>query len=532
MENSIISLVPPILVMIMVVVTRRVLLSLGVGIVSAALILGGFKPGESGAYLWNAVKGVAVDGGQLNTWNVYIVLFLFILGIVTAFVSLIGGAKAFGDWAMKRVKTRAGAQVMTALFGIAIFIDDYFNSLAVGQVARPITDRHRVSRAKLAYIIDSTSAPICVVSPVSSWGAYIIGIIGSVLAAHGVQEYTPFMAFLQIIPMNLYVWTALAVVFIVAIWNVDFGAMRRHEERAEQTGVLADPDKETPGDLKDKLPVYENGRAGDLIWPVLALAAGTVAAMLWTGYQATEGKVTLLAVFENTDVAKSLVFGGLGGLAVVITKFVKRTTAGELQASLFPRAVQEGIQSMIPAVAILVFAWTIITLIGELKTGTYLAGLVEQSQMSTAFLPFMLFLVAGIMAFTTGTSWGSFGILLPIAGEIAAVTDIALLLPMMAAVLGGAVFGDHCSPISDTTILSSTGAGCNHIDHVMTQLPYAFLTAAFTVVGYIVLGLTESTFLGVAAIVVQLLAFMFILKKQKSKALPTDTNTVNSNIAE
>jgi len=311
MENSMMSLVPPLLVMIMVVATRKVLLSLGVGIVSAAVLLANFKPGEAGIFLWQAVKGVFIDGGEWNTWNIYIMLFLIILGIVTAFINMIGGAKAFGEWAMKRVKSRVGAQVMTAIFGIAIFIDDYFNSLAVGQVARPITDRHRVSRAKLAYIIDSTAAPVCVISPVSSWGAYIIGVIGSILAVHNVAEYTPFIAFMQMVPMNLYVWAALGLVFIVAIWNVDFGSMRRHEQTAEKTGQLADPEKEIPGDLKGKVPVFEHGRAGDLIWPIVALVVATVIAMLWTGYQATEGKATILTLFENTDVAKSLVYRGL-----------------------------------------------------------------------------------------------------------------------------------------------------------------------------------------------------------------------------
>ena len=226
MENTIYSLLPPLLAILMVVFTRRVLLSLGIGVVAAALLLAKGNIVETGENIWGAVKGILIEEGGLNTWNIYIVLFLFLLGAITALINIAGGSRAFGEWATPKVKSRAGAQILTAVFGIIIFIDDYFNALAVGQVSRPITDRHRVSRAKLAYIIDSTSAPVCVVSPISSWGAFIIGIIGYVLIEHNITHMSAFTAFMKMVPMNLYVWTTLPLVFIVAIRNIDFGGMK------------------------------------------------------------------------------------------------------------------------------------------------------------------------------------------------------------------------------------------------------------------------------------------------------------------
>ncbi|MDF1511015.1 Na+/H+ antiporter NhaC family protein [Robertmurraya sp. DFI.2.37] len=511
MSNTIFSLIPPIVAILMVILTRRVLLSLGVGIVAAAFLLAEFKIGETLQIIFEAIKGIFIDDGALNTWNVYIILFLLILGIITAFISISGGSRAFGEWAMKRVRTRVGAQLVGAILGIVIFIDDYFNALAVGQISRPITDGQKVSRAKLAYLIDSTSAPVCVISPISSWGAYIIAIIGSIITAHQITEYTAFSAFVQMIPMNLYVWVSFVIVFLTVYRNINLGQMKLHEERAMTTGQLYDPEKTIPGELKEDLPVSTKGSVGDLVWPIIALIVGTVGSMLWTGANAVEGKATLLAIFENTDVSASLLYGGLIGLAVTILLYLRQVKVKKgISGNTFSIGVVEGLKSMLPAVYILLFAWAIVDLIGQLETGKYLAGIVESSQMNTAFLPVILFVIAGIMAFSTGTSWGSFGILLPIAGEIAVTTDVTLLLPAMAAVLAGAVFGDHCSPISDTTILSSTGAGSNHLDHVLTQLPYAIISAVIAACGYILIGFTGSTLIGLAAITLLLVVFYFI----------------------
>jgi Na+/H+ antiporter NhaC len=269
----------------MVIATRKVLLSLGAGILASAFMLAQFNIGKTLSIMWDAVKGIFVSEGALNTSSVYIILFLLMLGAITAFISISGGSRAFGDWAMKRVKTRVGAQVVGAILGIIIFIDDYFNALAVGQVTRPITDRQKVSRAKLAYIIDSTSAPVCVISPVSSWGAYIIVMIGTILGSHGVTQYSAFSAFMQMVPMNFYVWSALVMVFIVAFRNLNIGPMKIHEERAIKEGLMYDPGKPIPGELKDDLPTSSKGKIGDLIWPIVALFVGTIGAMMWTEMQ-------------------------------------------------------------------------------------------------------------------------------------------------------------------------------------------------------------------------------------------------------
>jgi tetracycline resistance efflux pump len=528
MENTIFSLLPPVIAILMVVVTRRVLLSLGIGIIAGALLLANFNIGETLAIVWDAVKSIFVSDGALNTSSVYIILFLLLLGIITAFISISGGSRAFGDWAMKRVKTRVGAQLVGAFLGIIIFIDDYFNALAVGQVTRPITDRQKVSRAKLAYIIDSTSAPICVVSPVSSWGATIIVLIGTILASHGVTEYSAFSAFMQMVPMNLYVWAAIGLVFIVVLKNVNIGSMKVHENRALNEGQVYDPDKSVPGELKEDLPTSKTGTIGDLIWPILALFVGTVGAMLWTGAQAVEGETSILKIFENTDVTLSLIIGGLAGFIVSMLMFVRQSLVLRgVDSGVVGSGVIAGLKSMLPAVYILIFAWSIGDLIGRLETGTYLAGVVQNSNLNISYLPVILFILAGLMAFATGTSWGSFGILLPIAGEIAAVADITLILPAMAAVLGGAVFGDHCSPISDTTILSSTGAGSNHIDHVMTQLPYAFISAGIASVGYIIIGFTGNTLAALAVVIIILVAVWFLVGKSPKEIKPVNENVIS-----
>ncbi|TKD69308.1 Na+/H+ antiporter NhaC family protein [Pseudalkalibacillus hwajinpoensis] len=512
MENSFLSIIPPLVALLMVVVTRKVLPSLGVGIILGALMINNWSVTASIKEIYTIVKGIIVDteSGGLNTWNMYIIFFLLLLGMMTAFISISGGSRAFGEWAMKRVKTRVGAQVVTAIFGVIIFIDDYFNSLAVGNVSRPITDRHKVSRAKLAYIIDSTAAPMCIISPISSWGAYIIALIGGVLATHSITGVGALEAFMRMVPMNLYALFALAMVFFVSYFDINLKAMKVHEDRAQTSGEVLDPEKgAVPGETTG-LPESDKGSVADLAWPIIMLIAGTVTFMIVTGIQAVSGTdtaVTVLSIFENTDVATSLLYGGLIGLATSLIFFFMKRMGG----AVLGKGIWEGIKSMLPAVYILFFAWTLIEIIGSLGTGQYLAGLVNE-HIVIGFLPAILFLLAGVMAFATGTSWGTFGIMLPIAGEIAAATDPTFMLPVLAAVLAGAVFGDHCSPISDTTILSSTGAGSHHIDHVMTQLPYALLVAGISLLGYLVLGFTGSSILGLVATAILFGILVFMLK--------------------
>ncbi|WP_050616277.1 Na+/H+ antiporter NhaC family protein [Bacillus testis] len=520
MENTVYTLIPPILALVMVLLTRRVILSLAVGSISAALLLADFQPTKALSIIGNTMIDLFISEGTLNTSKVYLLFFLLILGCITAFVTISGGSRAFGEWALKRVKTRTGAQLTAGILGIVIFIDDYFNSLAVGQISRPLTDRNRVSRAKLAYIIDSTAAPVCVISPISSWGAYIIAIMAPILAANSL-DISGFTAFVQMIPLNFYVWASLLLVFFTSWKNINFGSMHIHEERARLTGVVMNPDKQAPGELKSDLPMSKHGSVYDLLVPIGSLVAGTVAAMLWTGSKAVEGQATVLQMFENTDVPTSLFYGGLFGLVVTALLFLRQVFVKKaLRPGLGWMGIREGIQSMLPAVYILVCAWIIVDLVGALQTGAYLAGLVEKMELSADFIPFILFVIAGLMALSTGTSWGSFGILLPLAGDIVATMDSSLLLPSLAAVLAGAVFGDHCSPISDTTILSSTGAGCHHMDHVLTQLPYALVAACASSVGYLVLGFTNQVLLSfVAAAAVLFTVLIVVSLRQRSTEL-------------
>ncbi|MCP3028257.1 Na+/H+ antiporter NhaC family protein [Halobacillus sp. A5] len=492
MEGTIYSLIPALLMLILVIATRKVILSLGVGIIVGVFMLTQFNLGEGFVLIWETFSTIFYSEGELNTGNLYLLTFLVLLGITTAFMTASGGSRAFGRWAIERIKTRKGAKLVPALLGILIFIDDYFNALAVGQVARPVTDRHKISRAQLAYYIDSTSAPITVISPISSWGAYIIGTIGYILADNGIENYQALEAFILMIPANFYVFAALLLVFLTIFLKLDIGSMRKHENRALETGEVTNPDKgNVPGDLNDEFKEHNNGTIAHLVLPIVALIVGTIAAMIVTGIQNGDGSTNILDIFENTDVNISLFIGGLASVLLAAVLYIKQPKP----KSGLSHVTFEGIKAMLPAIYILVFAWMIGDVIGQLETGEYLAERVTQSSIDTAYLPFLLFIVSGFMALSTGTSWGTFGIMLPIAGEIAAVTDVNLVLPALAAVLAGSVFGDHCSPISDTTILSSTGAGANHIDHVLTQLPYALIAALGASIGYLLLGLTGQVML-------------------------------------
>lgn len=524
MENTIFSILPPIIAIVMVLLTRRVLLSLGIGILSGALILTSFAPVEAAKELFHSFAITFWDGG-FNAYNVFIILFLLLLGIITAFVSLSGGSHAFAEWASTRIKTRRGAKVLTVILGMVIFIDDYFNALAVGQVARPITDRYKVSRAKLAYFIDSTAAPVCVISPVSSWGAAIIGIVATILAEQTYVKASALEAFVWMVPMNFYAIATLAIVFFVAFRDVDFGAMKKHETRAIAEGQLFDPGKSIPGEMKEEFPTHDYGRVRDLLYPIIILVVGTIGSMIVTGYLNAGRTADIWLIFENTDVPASLLIGGLlGALTSIVLYLLQMKKNEKASYSWVAKGSSAGIKSMAPAVLILIFAWALSYLIGALETGAYLSEIVTENNVPTTILPVLLFALAGVMAFATGTSWGSFGILLPIAGNIMAQAAPELLLPTLSAVLAGAVFGDHCSPISDTTILSSTGAGSNHMDHVMTQLPYALTAAGIAGIGYIVIGFTESVWLSLGTVII-ILAILFVVWSQRTTILEKRSKT-------
>src|SRR5699024_1134448 len=310
MTDSMWSLLPPLLMIVMVLLTKRVILSLGVGIVAAAFFIVNFHFMEALTLVWEAFKGVFVEDGGVNTWNVYILLFVLLLGILTSFVSMMGGTLAFGEWMIRRVKTRAGAQIMTMILGIIIFIDDYFNSLTVGPISRQLTDKHRVSRAKLAYVVDSTAAPVSVIAPISSWGAYIIGLIGAVLVSQNVTDYSSFGAFMVMIPMNFYVWAALGMVFVIAIRQSDFGPMKKHELRAIKTGQVKSDDEERSEEKENELPTSSIGKSSDLFIPIILLFIATIGMIYWDGLQAVKAdpdlSTSLIDIFGEADVSLAL----------------------------------------------------------------------------------------------------------------------------------------------------------------------------------------------------------------------------------
>lgn len=513
--DSALSLLPPLIAIILAILTRHVLLSLGLGILAGSLLLTDYSLLSSGSFLAKSVTELVWKEDALNSWNLYIIGFLIVLGMITALITVSGSARAFADWARQRIRCKRDAKLLTIFLGCVVFIDDYFNSLVVGAISRPITDRYHISRAKLAYILDSTAAPICVVSPISSWGAYIIALIGGILTAHGFADTGHLSLFVQMIPMNFYAIFAFLLLLCVAVFSLDIGPMRKHEMKAKK-GELFDESKGIPPGACADLPEAETGSMLGLFLPILMLVIGTCYFMVSSGAQALaleNIEFSLLAAFEKTDVSSSLFFGGLIGLAVVLILSLVQ----KIELNMITKGMLLGARSMLPAIYILLFAWTIAAVIGQLETGKYMANLATSGNIPFALLPAVLFILAGITAFSTGTSWGTFGIMLPIAADMAMGSDSTMMLPMLAAVLSGAVFGDHCSPISDTTILSSTGASCHHIDHVVTQLPYALIVAFISLCGYLVLGFTQSLLYGLLSCSGLFLLSVLILKVKTTK---------------
>ena len=500
-SSSVWSIIPALLAIVLAIATRRVLVSLSAGIIVGALMLGGWNIGPSFSYLSSNVISLVYADGAINS-NMNIVLFLLLLGVLTALLTVSGSNRAFAEWAQSRIKGRRGAKLLAASLVFVTFIDDYFHSLAVGAIARPVTDRFKVSRAKLAYILDSTAAPMCVMMPVSSWGAYIITLVGGLLATYSITEYTPIGAFVAMSSMNFYAIFSIIMVFFVAYFSFDIASMAHHEKLALEN---------TEDELEEE--ICAKGHVRNLILPILVLIFSTVSMMIYTGASAlaADGKeFSILGAFENTVVGTSLVVGGTCSILVsTLLIIIDR----QVSVPEYARSWIVGIKSMAGAIAILFFAWTINKVVGDMQTGKYLSSLVS-GNIPMQFLPVILFILGSAMAFSTGTSWGTFGIMLPIAAAMAANAAPELLLPCLSAVMAGAVCGDHCSPVSDTTILSSTGAKCNHMDHVTTQLPYAATVATATAIGYIVVGFTYSGLAGFVATAVSLFLIVFAVKKR------------------
>lgn len=499
------SILPALLALSLAIITRKVLLSLSVGIIVGAGMLNDGNILNGLTYIKNSLVSLVYNDDGINSNNINIILFLLLLGVLTALLSVSGSNQAFANWAQQRIKGRRGAKLMAASLVFVTFIDDYFHSLAVGTIARPVTDKFQVSRAKLAYILDSTAAPMCVMMPISSWGAYIITLIAGLLAEHHITGYSPIGAFVSMSLMNFYAIFSLIMVFVVAYFSFDIGPMARHEKLA-----LENPHQEEQAETEVQ------GQVRNLLLPILVLIGATVAMMMYTGNQAlaADGKdFSILGAFENTTVGISLVVGGVSAVAVSTILIL---VSGQVSLNNYIRSWGLGMKSMSGAILILIFAWMINNVVGDMQTGKYLSSLIS-GNLNPALLPAILFLLSSAMAFSTGTSWGTFGIMLPIAASIVSHSAPELFLPCLSAAMAGAVCGDHCSPVSDTTILSSTGAKCNHIDHVTTQLPYAAIIAGATTVGYLVLGFTQSSLFGFASTAAIIIALVLILKKRSAQ---------------
>ncbi|OOF35727.1 Na+/H+ antiporter [Rodentibacter mrazii] len=501
-SSSVWSISPALLAIVLAIATRRVLVSLSTGILVGALMLNNASILPTFIYLKDNIVSLVYSDGSINS-NMNIVLFLILLGVLTALLTVSGSNRAFVEWAQKRIKDRRGAKLLAASLVFVTFIDDYFHSLAVGAIARPVTDRFQVSRPKLAYILDSTAAPMCVMMPVSSWGAYIITLVAGLLTTYSITEYTPMGAFVVMSAMNYYAIFALLMVFFVAYFSFDIGSMARHEKE-----VMARENQEAEDESGVK------GHVRNLVFPILVLIVATISIMMYTGGQALAkagSSFSVLGAFENTNVGISLV---VGGVSAVVISTVLIILDGQVNFAEYVRAWKLGIKSMSGAIAILFFAWTINKIVGDMQTGKYLSSFLVSGNIPVQLLPVILFILGAAMAFSTGTSWGTFGIMLPIAASMATNAAPELMLPCLSAVMAGAVCGDHCSPVSDTTILSSTGAKCNHMDHVTTQLPYALTVATASCLGYITVGFTESGVAGFIVTALSLLMLVFIVKKR------------------
>lgn len=509
------TILPPVLTIVLAILTRRVVTSLASGLVLAALLVANFHPVEFLVAVWEAFAAQFWADGEFDTYNLFIVIFLWQLGVMTTLMMMAGGKSSLSHWVSTKISSRRGAQGLSLGMAFLLFIDDYFSALAVGQVARPVTDKFGVSRAKLSYIVDSTAAPMTVLVPFSSWGASIIGLLSPVIAA-STLGFNDVVLFLGAAVSNYYAIAAVILVIAVVALQLDLGSMRIEERRAITEGKPYRDGELIPGELDEDLPSAKTAGVSTLVVPLVVLTLSVIGLMYVTGWLES-GALNPIDALGETMLTESLVLGGLLGMIVALFYYIRNTgtdTSFSHSARALGRGVFAGLKSMTPAIGILMLAWMLGALIEVLGTGEFLAELISDSTLGVEWLPLMLFLVAGFMAFSTGTSWGSFGLLIPIAGTI--VVSLGAddhLMVTLGAVLAGAVLGDHISPISDTTILSSTGSQANIITHVRTQLPYAAVAAGAGLVGYLVAGLTPGPWWGLGATVVALFIELWILSR-------------------
>lgn len=488
------ALLPPLVAIVLALITKEVYSSLFVGIVVGALIYSGFK--------FEGTVTQIFEGGIIkvlsDSYNVGILIFLVILGSVVCMMNKAGGSAAFGRWASKKIHTRVGAELAAIILGILIFIDDYFNCLTVGSVMRPVTDRHHVSRAKFAYLIDATAAPVCIIAPISSWAAAVSGFV---------EGQDGLAIFVRTIPYNFYAILTIVMMVGMVLMKTEFGAMRTHEINALNGDLYTTSARPYENATDDETP-NPRGKVIDLVLPIVMLVICCVISMIYTGgfFSGTD----FVTAFSQSDASTGLAMGSAFGLVFAIIFYMIRRVVNFRDCM---GCIPEGFKAMVPAIMILTFAWTLKAMTDSLGAAVF----VEEAMRSVAggievILPAIIFLVGCGLAFATGTSWGTFGILIPIVVAVFEKSSPEMMIISMSACMAGAVCGDHCSPISDTTIMASAGAQCDHVTHVSTQLPYAILAAAVSFVTYIVAGFVKTAWIALPVGIVLMLIVLFVIK--------------------
>jgi len=488
------ALLPPLVAIILALITKEVYSSLFVGIVVGALLYSGFK--------FEGTVTQIFEGGIIkvlsDSYNVGILIFLVILGSVVCMMNKAGGSAAFGRWASKKIHTRVGAELAAIILGILIFIDDYFNCLTVGSVMRPVTDRHHVSRAKFAYLIDATAAPVCIIAPISSWAAAVSGFV---------EGQDGLAIFVRTIPYNFYAILTIVMMVGMVLMKTEFGAMKTHEINALNGDLYTTSARPYENATDDETP-NPRGRVIDLVIPIVVLVICCVISMIYTGgfFSGTD----FVTAFSQSDASTGLAMGSAFGLVFAIIFYMIRRVINFRDCM---GCIPEGFKAMVPAIMILTFAWTLKAMTDSLGAAVF----VEEAMRSVAggievILPAIIFLVGCGLAFATGTSWGTFGILIPIVVAVFEKSSPEMMIISMSACMAGAVCGDHCSPISDTTIMASAGAQCDHVTHVSTQLPYAILAAAVSFVTYIVAGFVKTAWIALPVGIVLMLIVLFVIK--------------------
>ncbi len=486
------SLLPPIIAIALALITKEVYTSLFVGIIVGGLLYSNFRFEGTLLHVFN--DGIVAS--VADPYNVGILVFLVILGILVMLMNKAGGSAAFGRWASSRIKSRAGAQLATIALGVLIFIDDYFNCLTVGSVMRPVSDKSKISRAKLAYLIDATAAPICIIAPVSSWAAAVSSYV---------EEGNGLHLFLKAIPFNFYAILTIVMMIFLAITNMDYGPMAKHERNAKENGDIFSGMKAKAEEINEE--ANPKGRVIDLILPIVILIISCVVGMIYSG--GFFSGASFIDAFSDSDASVGLMLGSAFTLVITFIYYLCRRV---LTFKQITECIPEGFKSMVPAILILVFAWSLKGMTDSLGAKEFVAMLVQNSAgVFAKFLPAIVFLIAVGLSFSTGTSWGTFGILIPITLSVFPLTN-PLGVVCVSACMAGAVCGDHCSPISDTTIMASAGAQCDHVTHVSTQLPYALTVAGVSFVAYLIAGFVPSWFIALPIAIALMIGTLLIVR--------------------